>query len=740
MLIAIVVLLFSTTTFAHDFEVDGIYYNYLDQSAKTVSVTYKGDSYSSYSNEYTGAISIPASVTYNGFTYSVTLIDSEAFEFCNELTEITIPNSVTSIGNYVFYSCSSLTKVTIGNSVTSIGNYAFYKCSGLISVTIPNSVTTIGYDAFSGCTELNEVNYNAENCTISYPLFGGCSNLKTLNLGNEVKTIPSYAFKYCNDLTKVTIGNSVTSIGNSAFYGCTSLTEVNIPNSVTSIDNYTFYSCTGLTKITIGNSVTSIGDNTFIGCDNLKLVINLSNLTLNKGSSDYGYVAYYANQVVNAQNGYIVDDFVFYKTDEANTLVAYLGNDDKLILPTNFKGENYIIGNSAFYGCSGLREVTIPNSVTSIDSEAFYGCNGLKTIVSLNTTPPSCTNNSSFANSNYSNATLFVPKNSFAKYFIDDVWGQFSNIKKIETLLSSIKLDNSSIELVKGSTTILSATVAPSDATIKDIVWESSNSNIVKIDQTGKVTALSPGTAIITATAIDGSEVSASCIVLVKAIEAQLLSISQSEANIVVNNTIDLYCTILPENASNKTVTWQTSNSNIASITQNGDNSIKVTGVSPGVATIIATTNDGTNLTAMCKVIVTSGVSILLSQTEAKLSINDIMTLTYTITPSDISVEWSTSDSNIAYIRINSDNSVTVVGVNNGVATITATANDDWRTSASCLITVGTGVSGVESLTDDNNAIEVARYDIHGRLLSEPTKGINIIKKSDGYTRKENIK
>ena len=121
-------LLCSVVVTAHDFEVGGIFYKITDNANKTVEVTYKGDSYNEYRNEYTGVVIIPETVTYSSRTYSVTSIGRSAFYQCSGLTSIEIPNSVTSIGEYAFFNCTGLTSVTIPNSVTSIGRDAFYDC------------------------------------------------------------------------------------------------------------------------------------------------------------------------------------------------------------------------------------------------------------------------------------------------------------------------------------------------------------------------------------------------------------------------------------------------------------------------------------------------------------------------------------------------------------------------------------------------------------------------------------
>ena len=211
------------TATAHDFFVSGIYYSITDATNKTVKVTYEGK----YSDEYTGNVVIPESVTYNGTTYSVTSIGDYAFSGCTGLTSITIPNSVTNIGEGAFYSCTGLTSITIPNGVTSIGSSAFEDCTGLTSVVIGNCVTSIGVAAF----------YN-------------CNGLTSITIPNSVTSIEDYAFFKCKGLTSITIPNSVTSIGERALEGCSGLTSVVIGNSVTSIGSSTFSNCTGLTSIT----------------------------------------------------------------------------------------------------------------------------------------------------------------------------------------------------------------------------------------------------------------------------------------------------------------------------------------------------------------------------------------------------------------------------------------------------------------------------------------------------------
>lgn len=108
------------SAWAHDAEVDGIFYN-LDAGNKTATVTFKGNEYDSYEGEYAGDVVIPETVTFEGFTYSVTQLGFCCFYDCSSLTSITIPNSVTSLGKSCFYGCSSLERIEVDAANTVIG-------------------------------------------------------------------------------------------------------------------------------------------------------------------------------------------------------------------------------------------------------------------------------------------------------------------------------------------------------------------------------------------------------------------------------------------------------------------------------------------------------------------------------------------------------------------------------------------------------------------------------------------
>ncbi len=447
------------TAYAHDISANNaegktIYYRWIKNKTE-LAVTYGSYNYSYWTNEYSGDIIIPESVEYNGNTYSVTFIDSEAFRACTSLTSVTIPQSVKTIGNYAFSGCSNLTSVTIPNSVTSIGqgvfnetawynnqpdgvvyagkvvykykgtmpvnteiilddgtsgisSYAFDGCAGLASIKIPNSVSSIGNYAFQNCSSMTSITIPNNVTNINEGTFKGCGRLANVTLPQNVTSIGSYSFSGCSGLASITIPSSVTSIGSYAFNGCNSLTSINLPNNVTSIGDYSFYNCSGLTSISIPDGLTSIGGNAFQNCSKLASII-IPNSVTSIGNSAFNEC--------NSLNS------VEFHCKEIGSWFSSRSSIIKIIIGDEVTS----IGQSAFSDCSGLTSVTIPNSVTSIGKNAFSWCDGLTTVVSEIKNPYVISTNV-FSSNTYSIATLIVPENTKDSYLSAAGWNGFKNI------------------------------------------------------------------------------------------------------------------------------------------------------------------------------------------------------------------------------------------------------------------------------------------------------------------------
>ena len=211
-------------SYGYDFVVDGIYYEIISEANSQVSVV-NGSNTTEYTIQcYTGNISIPSSVNYNGKTYTVSAIGDKAFAG-NTISSISLPNTITTIGEMAF-NTTSITEITIPNSVTEIGNWFLGSCKNLTKVVLPSNISEIPYGAFSSCKMLSQIAIPEKVYKINGVAFRDCIALGSIILPSNLTTIDIWAFCGCNNLKSIEIPSGIKSIGNSAFVSCTNLENV----------------------------------------------------------------------------------------------------------------------------------------------------------------------------------------------------------------------------------------------------------------------------------------------------------------------------------------------------------------------------------------------------------------------------------------------------------------------------------------------------------------------------------
>lgn len=297
---------------------------------------------------------------------------------------------------------SSIKTLIIKDGITSISDSAFKNCKSLENITIPDSVTSIDANALSRCEKLMALNIPSVQSIGKYA-FACCYSLTRAELSNNLSTINEGTFKDCRNLTEIQIPNGVMDIGNEAFYYCSEITCINIPDSVSSIGKDAFRGCSEITRITIPNSVSSIGENAFYGCSGLK--------TAGPVGEGYDYSFGWTEKIPeNAFKGLDCLESIFipkeivkingalgcgnlnsisvstentkYKSAgnclidiESKTLISGCNSS---VIPND--GSVTKIGGSAFYGCSKIQHLDIPDTIRSIGYYAFQNCSNLETV------------------------------------------------------------------------------------------------------------------------------------------------------------------------------------------------------------------------------------------------------------------------------------------------------------------------------------------------------------------------
>ena len=383
--------------------------------------------------KYTGiseTVTIPETI--EGKT--VTSIGYGAFSENNFIKNVTIPGTVSVIKQGAFYSCTNLQNVTISeeSELQAIENRAFRNCEKLENINLPNGIERIGTEAFELCSKLNNINLGLNLTKIGHAafsgtgliyvnipdnvidfgesVFNGCTSLQEVILGKGLKGIPDVTFSDCTQLTEIELPENITYIGRFAFSG-SALQEIDIPDLVVGIETYAFYDCADLKEVNFGSKVTYIEDSAFRDCDLTKITFNdnlksigravfqdnknLESIEIPNSVTKIEYWAF--KNCVNLRNVTIPDSvesigsYVFdsdssgrpntawYDSQEDGVVYAgkvlykYKGQIPEETVITVEEGTKGITEN-AFEYQYGLKEISLPDTVTNIGEFAFYRC------------------------------------------------------------------------------------------------------------------------------------------------------------------------------------------------------------------------------------------------------------------------------------------------------------------------------------------------------------------------------
>ena len=455
---------------------------------------------------------------------TVTRIEENAFRE-SMLQTVSIPDSVTKIGQYVFYNCQDLTEVKLSARLEEIGEYAFAD-SGLQSVSIPDTVTKTGDAIFKNCSALTDAKLSNSCTNINYSMFEGCSALRKILIPDTVTTVYNSAFQNCTSLKEVIWSESLVTLRKNAFYNCSSLTEVVLPEKVTTIGDSVFYNCDSLTAITIPDSVTSFGTSMFYDCDAL-VTVNLGSGLTAIPKSSFEHCDVLESVTVPRRVTSIAADA--FKNSVKFTSI-FIPRSVTSIDSTAFSYPAKL----TIYGVPGTYAETFANenSITfvaqqtgatavALDQTTLSLAKGSSAQLKLTVTPENFTDAVTWKSADTSVATVsdtgLVKAVNNGSTVIKVTVGSVSASCKVTVVqpVTGISLNRTSLTLEALGTFQLTVRITPANAEDPRVRWSSSAPEIAAVSDTGLVTALKKGTAVITVTSMDGSNISRTCTVTV---------------------------------------------------------------------------------------------------------------------------------------------------------------------------------------------------------------------------------
>ena len=609
--------------------VGGIYYIIDKQKSEaTVTSIYGGKNTSLDAEQvaqcYSGTINIPESIIYEGYKYSVTKVGSYAFNCQNELQSIYIPRTVKEVEPYAAIKAEKLNRVNVADEseLVNIGEQAFKLCIGLKRFVFDGTslkLNTIGNAAFNGCTALEKVLWNGKS---------------------ELKTIKDYAFFKCISLNNFEMPNTTLSVGNSSFRYNASLTDIHLSTSLNYIDEYAFGEC-GFSHITLPESLANIQAGAFINNEHLQEITlperlqglgsaafeNNSALesvtfhtaleTMTIGNNAFNLCPVLSKVFITNMKSFAQTNFNNAKANPANTSQhIYNADGEEIINVVLPKGTKYI-NNNAFNGCAYIQSIKMPATMDHINDDIFVGCSALKDVYCYAEEVPEFigVNDPSAMNDVFANATLHVVFGHEQVYKTDAWWKRFCNVEGCDAPsddeVTSVVLNQTELTMKPDDTIQLTATVYPTNATNKKLIWTSSNGDVAMVTDDGFVLAMAEGEADITATSAENSSIKAVCHIKVENEKEPVVTIvgikfEESPVTISMGETKKLNVIFNPVDATNKQLEWKSTKTSVVDVDQEGN----IIGVSEGKAIITAKTTDGSNLTINCVVTVVPATGI----------------------------------------------------------------------------------------------------------------------------------
>ncbi len=335
---------------------------------------------------------------------SLTNIGDKTFAYCRELTNVTLNNSTTICSN-MFIGCSGLKEITIPNTVEEIGDYAFADCSSLRKINLSNNITVLGEAAFSGCSSLTSIIIPSSITQISNMLFMDCYGLQKVVFEGEITSVGTNAFQNCYVLNNLTLPSTVNSIGSAAFKNCESMSSFSFKNlGITEIAPYLFSGCRSLSEVDFSDSIISVGEHAFDNCNKIALTKYKGGLYFGNNINPYKWLIRAEKTSENVEvneNCEILLESAFYGCNSLKSLIIpntitslgkiLKGNHSIEYLELPFLGNggsystlNYTFGQtSTYYNYvpSTLETVKINGDITEIVSEAFKNASGLKEVI-----------------------------------------------------------------------------------------------------------------------------------------------------------------------------------------------------------------------------------------------------------------------------------------------------------------------------------------------------------------------